>query len=76
MRLAFDYTSYCTYVVRMLLFLSPALFLRMAIGIDDFYGLSEDGGADNYDYHSRFGEHDDKYAAYKLAKGPSEIPRY
>ena len=33
MRLPFDYTFYCTYVVRMLLFLRPALFLRMAIQV-------------------------------------------
>lgn len=73
MRLPFDSTFYCTYVVSLVL--EPCVILENGDTDDDFYGLSEDGGADNYDYHSTFREHDDKYAAYTPAKDPSEISR-
>jgi hypothetical protein len=58
------------------LVLEPCDTLENGDTDDGFLGLSKDGGADDYDYHSRFGEDDDKYTAYASAKDLSEISRY
>lgn len=57
------------------LVVEPCVILENGDTEDDFYGFSEDGGGDNYDYHTTFREHDDKYAAYTPAKDATMISR-